>query len=368
MKRTMTVYAILVHAIAVAAVAAWVVAGSLTPPPGPIGPTVRTLDEVRPVTLLRPSAMPITIDTPGAYALAASGEVDATTLVTVTVPGVHIDLGGHTLRAKQNYLFGAIIACTEDVTELSVRNGTVGGAGGGAGVACSAASVVLEDVDSVDNNRGAVVGPGSAIRRCRFARNAYSGLEAGDGSLVSEVIAIDNSSAAGSCGVLSGGIIRDSIIANNGSYGLCVHPSGRVSGNYVAANAGHGLLGGTGSLVRDNVVSGGADPSYASLVGIGAGSPASEPFAGRIYASNNIITGYGAGMTLGSNGVAAENFAENGVSALGAGVVIVRNFADDSDYPSGPGVGTIEGPTYNTYDTGDPNPNPWTNFRIHSTP
>ena len=89
---------------AIAALTPVVLAGPLDPPPGPVSPTMKTLDQVE-------SRIPITLETtpgdddsyfkitePGSHYVTGSLTVDeAKTIIEVSAGSVTIDLGGHVL-------------------------------------------------------------------------------------------------------------------------------------------------------------------------------------------------------------------------------------------------------------------------------
>lgn len=71
-------------------------AGPLDPPPGPVAPTYKTLDQVRPGTPI--DSLPFTVTSPGAYYLTANLEYQAAgPAITIDAPDVTLDLSGFTL-------------------------------------------------------------------------------------------------------------------------------------------------------------------------------------------------------------------------------------------------------------------------------
>lgn len=71
-------------------------AGPLDPPPGPVAPTNKTLQQVEPRTQVTPRATTIAFTQPGSYYLA--GNIDATTsAIEIRSGGITLDLNGFSL-------------------------------------------------------------------------------------------------------------------------------------------------------------------------------------------------------------------------------------------------------------------------------
>src|SRR5687767_2002071 len=78
--------------------------GSLTPPPGPPAPTMKTLDQVEaraPIDPTRPGfALPYTISTRGSYYLTANLVVTAGNAIVISASNVTLDLNGFTISSS----------------------------------------------------------------------------------------------------------------------------------------------------------------------------------------------------------------------------------------------------------------------------
>lgn len=72
-------------------------AGDLAPPPGPLGPTMKTLAEVEPRTPITQADLPLTITETGSYYLAGNITLDSATAITINATGVTLDLSGFTI-------------------------------------------------------------------------------------------------------------------------------------------------------------------------------------------------------------------------------------------------------------------------------
>ena len=116
--------------------------GSLTPPPGPPAPTMKTLDQLD--AKLEPripiSSLPFTIDQPGSYYMTGNlTGVSGQDGITIASSDVTLDLMGFALTGVAGSLRGVRINNSTITYNIAVRNGTVR-SWGDMGVDCSLAT------------------------------------------------------------------------------------------------------------------------------------------------------------------------------------------------------------------------------------
>jgi hypothetical protein len=176
----------------IGAIAALSRAGPLIPPPGPVAPSGRTLDEIynripavggsdgrTPV-----DTAPFTILNPGSYILTGNLSGSATVL-TIAADGVTIDLNGFTIRSSGSASTAVVINGSHN--NVTIRNGNVVGGSVGIGTAGAIADTLIEDV-RVSNAKigGIIIGSagsrGCIIRRCKVNSTGVT-TAAADGSL-----------------------------------------------------------------------------------------------------------------------------------------------------------------------------------------
>src|SRR4051812_15393777 len=163
--------------------------GSLTPPPGPPGPTMKTLSQVEPRTPI--GGLPFTVQTAGSYYLTTNvaGRASAHGII-IEASDVTLDLNGFVLSGVAEAQNGIQIPAVQ--RNIAIRNGTVQGWSVGV-EARQSSECQFEGLRVIDNAAaGLVAGVGSTIAGCNAFGNRGFGLSAGANSSITDVSAQSN--------------------------------------------------------------------------------------------------------------------------------------------------------------------------------
>ena len=234
--------------------------GSLDPPAGVPGPTMRSLDQIEPRTPI--TNLPCSISSSGSYVLIA--DLTATSSadgITVSADDVSIDLRGFALDGASTGSSG--ISQSSSYRNLTVCNGTL--------VNWTSYGVEARGCDG-------------RIRNVTAAA-CHSGIYAGSGSLVQSCMSVSNDSASSSVCfgyyLDSSVTMEDSLSGWNygGSYGYGIYAKGNCSimrcrscGND-GGNAGYGIYAQTNSIVSGCTVhdNGQSSPNGQGIEFVGGG-------------------------------------------------------------------------------------------------
>ena len=319
-------------ATALVALAGLAIAGPLTPPPGAVSSSYKTLGEVEPRIAINLTNTPgdansvFLISSPGAYYLTGNVTgVSGKHGIEITAAGVSVDLNGFELVGTPGSLDGVSVTGV-GVANIAVRNGSLrswGGEGVDTGFV-NALSCTVENIRaSFNGGVGVSVGSGSTISGCTAHNNSSAGLGGGSGSIISGCASRDNLGHGIYIGI--GGSVMQCASNSNSLNGINTNGGAVVQGCTAASNAQNGIVGSTGATisgcsVRANVLNG--------ITGVFQ----------CVITGNNCTTngsgGDGAGIlvTASGNRIESNNCsnADRGVDVDASGNIIIKNMCKDN--------------------------------------
>lgn len=167
-------------------VASRAAAGPLSPPPGTVISTGRTLTEIynrippAGTTAVGLTAIPggtsgVSISAPGSYILTGNLSSNDTSVITISSPDVTLDLNGYTVSSTNVGLFAAVISLDGFVDRTAIRNGKLVGSTNAIAGNSVVAEVMLEDLwMSGQRSTGINLNAGNQgrhlLRRCHVVR------------------------------------------------------------------------------------------------------------------------------------------------------------------------------------------------------
>ncbi|MDX2145907.1 MAG: right-handed parallel beta-helix repeat-containing protein [Planctomycetota bacterium] len=237
---TITVSAFLVTA-------AWLYAGPLNPPAGPVTGTYKTLAEVEPRIAINAINTPGDADSlfkitqPGSYYLTGNiTGVAAKHGIEIVCSGVTLDLNGFDLLGVADSLDG-VSTTVADLEGIAVFNGSIRDWGNEAVDLRTLATNYsrVQGVRAIANSgNGISIGNGSAVIDCTAAENAGDGINAGTSSFFSDCITTENGGNGINAG--TGCTITDCTTGFNDLNGIRASSQCVIRNNTCAANGNAG--------------------------------------------------------------------------------------------------------------------------------
>lgn len=212
-------------------------AGPLDPPPGPVAPTNKTLDQVRPGTPIE--TFPFIVSQPGAYYLTANSVITGTDdAIIVIARDVTIDLGGFALQGPGPESGLSAVRINASGPNCRVFNGSISGFS--TGVTGVAQNTVLEGLRISRCGTG-VNAPASLVSGCTATENTGAGflITIAEFVLPTDPLAVYTSTpiiqrcaavanAQGGFVLPEGSTITDSHAVSNRRFGISAGPACRV--------------------------------------------------------------------------------------------------------------------------------------------
>jgi hypothetical protein len=389
--------------------------GSLLPS-GPPAPSMKTLEQIEPRTLI--SALPFTITAAGSYYLTTNLSASALQNgIVVQADDVTLDLNGFTLLGAPGSSNG--ITCPMPRQNLMVRNGTIrnwdaqgidAGAAensrferlnvctnGGRGIHAGNRALIDSCLATGNAQTGIETGHSSTVRNCRASENSGHGVFVGAGGNVIECTAQGNllDGVSGETGSRIKGsvsrrnarhgfsgsknlLISDCLAEDNEGRGISLGDGGKVSATLAAANGDTGIQAENSARVSDCTAQGNA----AGGIWVGAGSTVSHcsaqnnggdgirvsaeclVFNNQCHANDNVIDSAGIHATGTKNQIRDNSVTSNvrGVSLDADGNLVVRNLASNNTLNYRRTPSQTMGAVLNTLDDPATASQAWANF------
>lgn len=255
-------------------IATTVVAGPLTPPPGPVQAT----DRVR-INQQDIASFPYVINDSGSYVLTSNIVIPAGAEgIVIQVSGVTLDLNGFNVIGDFASLDGIRVGSPGkggDVRDIAILNGIVRNCGGNGIDAINTTNIRVQGILSDANAlRGIAVGSNSSVRDCLAIFSGDIGISTRNNSTVEGCTAMgngsagiftDNSASIRGCAsefntgdgifTLSGSTIADCTSRFNFGLGISIISGCKITGCSVEASFGTGISGIENNHISDCAVS-----------------------------------------------------------------------------------------------------------------
>lgn len=343
-------------------------AGPLTPPPGPVAPTHKTLTQVEPRTPINATNTPgdaassFIISQPGSYyltgnILAESGKEG----IRIQANNVTLDLEGFSLIG--NNLGTKGISMPNFRLGVVIRNGIVS-EWASDGIAAMIDAGRIERVTAINNGANGIVNSAGSftthIIGCEVVGNLQNGIVTGGDTLVRECVVTLNGGGGqpGTAGIVANdrsivencsvtsftadavllgnnAIVRDCRLSANAIGAAAIRSGGtrnRIENNSISASNIGLAITGQGNFIRDNFVTGATDAYQFSLGNslhlLLSQLPESIDWPANVTIAGNLSMSFaGPGITIASNDVVIDlnGFAisGNGAQALNSDGITV---------------------------------------------
>ena len=373
-KKTTKVVVSVLALAALCVFSLFAVAGDLEPS-APPGPTMKTLHEIEPRTLI--SNLPYTISASGSYYLTGNlTGVSGHHGITIDASNVTLDLKGYSLIGVGGSLDGInVTGETWSKVNLTIRNGTIRNWGGDGVDADSATNIHMEGLKASYNGGSGLVGFHGTIKGCGVYGNSSEGIHLSRG-LVIDCTASQN----GVRGILVQIATVVNCYAFSNDQGIQGVQNAMISNCTAERNYGVGIGGAHGTIITSCstklnevwgiAVNGGTISNCTAELNHedGIRAEGNSLVIGNTSHKNG-AAGFGAGIFVLGTGnrvegnVATEN--DRGIWVLSdyTGNLIIKNSARDNTVnyviPSGNTVGPIISGGGTISST-----NPWANFEL----
>ncbi len=333
-------------------VATGVVDAGTLDPPGPPGPTMKSLEQVEPRTPI--SSVPYTISQPGSYYLTGNlTGVAGQQGITITAPGVTLDLSGFELRGVPGAANG--IQFIVGARGTYIHSGTVRD-WPGSGIYATGDGVMISDVNAVSNGQYGILISSGVLENCTATGNSSFGVYA-EYSVVRSCTSINN---VGSGFWMFASQLHDCAASGNALDGVEAYAGSSIDGCVVSYNTDDGIAVYDGSMVINSVVSRNGNDGI-QLEGKASAVGNSAYNNGRLTNASGILA-RGSGNRIEGNHASAGFDQKVGLGTLDAGNVFINNtsqghpFANYNIVSSAATSGPIATPNTAT--------NPFTNISV----